>query len=40
MVSRIPFPSIAAALRACKKAIGQGRAPRTKEPLRDAGGSR
>ncbi len=40
MVSRIPFPSIAAAPRACKKVVGQGRAPRTKEPLRDAGGSR
>ena len=41
MVSRIPFPSVAAALKACKKALGQDRAPRRpKEPLRDAGGSR
>lgn len=40
MVSKLPFPSATAALRACKKAVGQGRAPGTKEPLRDAGGSR
>ena len=37
MVSRIPFPSVAAALKACKKAIiGQDRVP-SEEPLRDAG---
>ena len=41
MVSRIPFPSVATMLKACKKVIRQEqRAPRTKEPLRDAGGSR
>ena len=40
MVSRLPFPSVAAVLRACKKAAGQGRGPRTEEPLRDASGSR
>ena len=37
MVSRIPFPSVAAVLTACKKVIGQDRARRTEEPLRDAG---
>lgn len=40
MVSRIPFPSFSAVPKACKKIVGQERAPRTKEPLRDAGGSR
>lgn len=40
MVSRLPFPSVTAALRDCKKAVGQGRAPGTEELLRDAGGSR
>lgn len=40
MVSKLPFPSATAALRVCKKAVGQGREPGTEEPLRDAGGSR
>ena len=40
MVGRIPFPSVAAMLKLCKKVIRQERAPRAKEPLRDAGGSR
>ena len=40
MVSRIPFRSFTAMLQARKKVIGQDRVPRTKEPLRDAGGSR
>ena len=41
MVSKLPFPSAAAALRACRKSLlGARRAQRTEEPLRDAGGSR
>jgi len=40
MVSRLPFPSVTAALRACKKAAGQGRATGAEELLRGAGGSR
>lgn len=39
MVSRIPFPSFKAALMAGKKLVEKDRAPRTKEPLRDGGGS-
>ena len=42
MISRIPFPTTAAAARACRKAAGRARsrAPGAENPLRDAGGSR